>query len=185
MRTATVQAPHHTAFSIRPAKKEYRYRRFYRTCRANENTRPCLSLLQLRFRGQVAHSSTCALLAVRPRNSSPSVVLMTTTPAGRRAIASRNPSLDICRSLTARLAAGTPKVKSGPAWRRRSQVVRQRSAKPPSPVRFWASPPIHDCSKSTDDLDGRGCPVTGVRGRTPPTLPAAMTRRRHPSPTKE
>src|SRR6266516_2344834 len=38
------------------------------------------------------------LLAVRPRNSSPTRALTTTTPEGRRAMASRNCSLDTCRA---------------------------------------------------------------------------------------
>src|SRR5258708_1321426 len=46
----------------------------------------------------------------------------------------------VLHSLPRERPAPPSKVEST-ARRRRSQVARQRSAKPPSPVRFWASPP--------------------------------------------
>ena len=62
---------------------------------------------------------------------------------------------------------GRPTVESTPDAGRRSQVARQRSAKPPSPVRFWASPPtfeyeVGSCGADTSKYMATMSQHTGV-----------------------
>src|SRR5439155_17503361 len=67
-------------------------------------------------------------------------------------------------------------------WWRRSQVVRQRSAKPPSPAQFWALRPnrnqaseaLGDPAESTNVVNEALSVL--LEGRTPPTLSCCMTR---------
>src|SRR5579859_7004920 len=48
-------------------------------------------------------------------------------------------------------------------FRRRSQVARQRSAKPPSPVRFWASPPPSRSNWRRNQRRSRSMGLTPVK----------------------
>src|SRR5690554_2297977 len=76
------------------------------------------------------------------------------------------------RLAKARVAGSNPVFRSI-FIRRHSQVVRQRSAKPPSPVRIWVPPPKKRESGGTGRRYGLKIrwPYKAVRVRVPPFPP--------------